>query len=369
MRQPSLYLDHNATAPAAPGVAEAVREALIKGGNPSSVHRSGRAARARVEAVRHALAEAVGAKAQEIVFTAGGTEANVWTVTAAPVERLIVCAVEHASVLEPAQACGTPQHLVAVDQDGRLDLADLERALAAPGGRALVCLQSANNEVGTLQPVSEAVALAHAAGALVHIDATQSLGKTALAFQSDLMTVSGHKIGGPAGVGALIVREGVALRPLLPGGGQELRRRGGTENLAGIAGFGAALAHLDARRAAHATLAAVRDDLEARLARLCPDLVVFGQQAPRLANTSAFAVPGLEAEVQLMHLDLMGVEVGSGSACSSGKVSPSHVLAAMGVDETLSRCAMRLSFGPGQDLAAVERFLAAFEPLYRRKAA
>lgn len=368
-----LYLDHNATAPPSDAVADAVREALLAGGNPSSVHASGRAARARLEAARRVLAARLDCKPQEIVFTSGGTEANGWAVAGAPAERLIVSAVEHDSVLAPAraaaQATGRPLTIVAVDDQGRVRLDRLEEALAAGAGPALVSIQTANNEVGTLQPVAEVRRLVHAAGALLHLDATQSLGKQPLHFDADLMTLSAHKIGGPAGVGALVVREGLALAPLLSGGGQELRRRAGTENLSGIMGFSAALENLDARLAAQAELAALRDGLQAELTALAPGLRVFADTAPRLANTLAFALPGLPAETQLMHLDLAGVEVGSGSACSSGKVSPSHVLAAMGVPQALSGCALRLSFGPGQGPADAQRFLAAYRPLIDRKAA
>lgn len=369
MKQDTLFLDHNATSPPVEGVRDAVREALGDGGNPSSIHASGRHARAIVEQTRQRLAQQIACKPQEIAFTSGGTEANVWAITQAQADRLIIGAAEHDSVRAPAFASDKPVTWLPVDGQGRIDLNALEQALNEGQGRALVSVQSANNETGTLQPIQDIATLCRAHDALYHRDATQSLGKQPLSFDSDLMTLSAHKIGGLAGTGALVIREGLAMPALIPGGGQELRRRGGTENLTGLAAFGAVLEGLPQRIDAMAALGDVLNAFEDQLLSHCPEAVIFSSEQPRLPNTSAFAIPGLPAETQMMHLDLMGVEVGSGSACSSGKITPSHVLAAMGVAEDVSRCALRVSFGPGQAMEAVDRFFEAWLPLYRRKAA
>ena len=369
MKPLPMFLDHNATSPPGAAVKAEIAAVLQDMGNPSSVHASGRRARNVVEKARAALAAHIGCKSQETVFTSGGTEANVWAIQNAPADRLIIGTVEHDSVRAPATASGKPVIWVPVDAQGRVDMAAVEKALCQSDGSALVSVQSANNETGTVQPVRDIAALCRKYGALYHMDATQSLGKRPLAFDSDLMTLSAHKIGGLPGTGALVIREGLALKPLIAGGGQELRRRGGTENLTGIAAFGAAVQALPQRLGAMAALEPVRDAFEERLLSHCPDAIVFSKEEERLPNTSAFAVPGLAAETQIMQLDLAGVEVGSGSACSSGKVTPSHVLKAMGVAEALSRCALRVSFGPGQGEDAIERFFAAWLPLYRRKAA
>jgi cysteine desulfurase len=345
------YLDHNATSPLRPAAKAAMLSALETGGNASSVHREGRAARKLLDDARETVARAVGVIAPMVVFTSGGSEANNLALKGAPVERLIVSAVEHPSVIEAAKASGRPVAVIPVDGNGVVDLAALEKLL--PGKPALVSVMLANNETGVIQPVREIATLAHAHGALLHTDAVQALGKIPVNFGllgADLMTLSAHKLGGPTGAGALIIRDGLAMSPLIHGGGQELRRRAGTENLAAIAGFAAASAEkLN-------SISALRSQLDASL----EPATVFGKAAERLPNTTCFALPGLSAETLLMAFDLEGIAVSSGSACSSGKVAKSHVLAAMGVADDLAKAAIRISLGWTTTEQDIEHFIAAW---------
>jgi cysteine desulfurase len=356
------YLDYNATAPVRPQAVQAMTDALAEVGNPSSVHAGGRRARALIEGVRRELAACLAVEATAVVFTSGGTEANHLALLGVE-GPLLVSAVEHPSVLGAVLGAATAP----VDGAGRLDLAAFEALLATVRPR-LVSIMLANNETGVVQPLAEAAALARAAGALVHTDAVQVLGKLPLDLDElgvDLLSVSAHKLGGPPGVGALVVREGVELRPLLRGGGQELRRRSGTENLPGIAGFGAALGVATD----WAAVRALRDRLESAILEGHPATRIVGVDVPRLPNTSCLLTPDLTAETQLIALDLAGVAVSSGSACSSGKVGPSHVLAAMGLPEADARCAIRLSLGWATTEADVDRFLEAWTDLVRRRRA
>jgi cysteine desulfurase len=361
------YLDYNATAPLRPEGRAAIAAALDIAGNPSSIHAEGRAARALVEEARREVAALAGARARDVIFTASGTEAanlalapGVAAAGVAPLERLIVSATEHPCALGGHRFA---KHEIApAAADGRIDLDALARLLDGPP--ALVALQAANNETGVLQPVAEAADMVHARGGLLVCDAAQAAGRLPLAEVArgaDILLLSAHKFGGPKGAGAaVILREGLHIEPLLRGGGQERGRRAGTENVAALAGFGAAA------RAAHAglpeeaaRLAALRDACEREVRALAPDAVAFGAEAPRLPNTLAFAIPGLPAATLLMRLDLEGVAVSSGSACSSGKVGPSHVLAAMGVAPGLAAGALRLSLGWASGPADVEAFASA----------
>jgi cysteine desulfurase len=359
------YLDHNATSPLRPEARDAMIAALEAGGNASSVHREGRAARALVDEAREGVAAALGCLPDMIVFTASGTEANNLALKGAAglgVRRLVVSAGEHASVLETAGAAGLPLDIVPIAGDGRIDLAALERVLAAGDGPALVSVMAANNETGAIMPLAEVGEIARRHGALVHSDAVQAAGKVALRWGVlgiDLMSVSAHKLGGPQGAGALVVREGLTPEPLLHGGGQELKRRAGTENVAAIAGFAAALRAADEC----ARVEALRDRLEVELKATAPDVTVFAAAGPRLPNTTCFALPSLEAATALMAFDLAGIAVSSGSACSSGKVSHSHVLDAMGVAPDLAAGAIRTSLGWTTTLADVERFAAAWSEI------
>ena len=350
-----IYLDWNATTPLRPEARQAMAAAWELSGNPSSVHAEGRQARRLVEDSRSRVAGAVGASPRNLVFTSGGTEANALALapglrrgSGLPVQRLLVSAIEHASVLSGGRFPAEAIEQVGVISSGLLDL-DRLRVMLAGGPPALVSVMLANNETGAIQPVGEAAEIIHQAGGLLHVDAIQALGKIPFeinALGADLVTVSAHKIGGPKGVGAVILADGVlGLEPVLRGGGQELGRRAGTENVAGIAGFGAAakaamssLAH-DAAR-----IEALRDQLESGLRRT-PGVIVFADEVPRLPNTVLFTVPGLRAETAVIGFDLAGISVSSGSACSSGKVQPSHVLEAMGFGPDLAQGAVRLSLG------------------------
>jgi cysteine desulfurase len=360
--KPAVYLDYNATAPLRPQAIDAIAAALRAGGNPSSVHGPGRAARRIVEDARDRVAALVGARPAEVVFTSGGTEANALALSGRGAGRLLVSAIEHDSVLRNAPGAT----LIPVDGDGVVDLAAVERLLAAaPAGDTLVSVMLANNETGVIQPVAEIAALARARGARVHCDAVQAAGKIAIdmaALGVDMLSLSAHKIGGPQGVGALILRDGVALAPLVQGGGQERGRRAGTENVPGIAGFGAAAvaAGADLATGMPARVAALRDRLEDAVRRAAPQAVIHGTRSARLANTSCIGLAGVAAETQVMALDLSGVAVSSGSACSSGKVRASHVLGAMGLAPDAAGCAIRVSLGWDSTEADIDRFLAAW---------
>lgn len=344
----SVYLDYNATAPVRPEAAEAVARALALGGNPSSVHAAGRAARAVVEQARADVAALIAAPASTVVFTSGGTEANALAIesaVAAGSKRLIVSAIEHDSVLESARASGAAVELLAVDAEGRADIARLRARLAtwdAAEGRPFVALMLANNETGVIQPVADAAAAVRAADGWLHVDAIQAAGKIGIdsrALGADTLSISAHKLGGPQGVGALTFGPRATLSRRLHGGGQERGRRAGTENVPGIAGFGAAAVSCASRMDEQA---AWRDAAAATL--VAAGAEVLGAGADRLPNTLCVAAPGFGAELQVMSLDLAGVMVSAGSACSSGKVKASHVLTAMGRAD-VAGCAIRVSGG------------------------
>jgi cysteine desulfurase len=356
-----VYLDHNATSPLRPVALDAMVEALQAGGNPSSVHRAGRRARARVDAARREVAALVGALPAEVVFTAGGTEANNAALAAAGCKRVLASAVEHDSVLKAASG----MEILPVDGNGIVDLGVLERSLAASTEPTLVSVMFANNETGVLQPIADVVRVARAAGALVHCDGVQGAGKVPVDLHGlgvDYLSLSAHKFGGPTGVGALIVRNGAPFMPDRLGGGQEFNRRAGTENVAGIAGFGAAAT------AAAGGLATAhwRDDLEARLLALAPAARVHGAGVCRLPNTTSISMPGVRAETQVMALDLAGIGVSAGAACSSGKVTRSAVLLAMGRDPAEAETAIRISLGWNTGVDDIERLIAAWRDLYIR---
>ncbi len=363
----AAYLDYNATAPVREEAMAAVAAAIAAGGNASSVHGPGRAARRRLEDARDAVAALVGAVPSEIVFTSGGTEANALALRGAGAARLLVSAIEHDSVLRNAPQAA----IITVDRDGVVDLAALERLLREGPPGMLVSVMLANNETGVIQPVAGIARLAHAHGALAHCDAVQAAGKIAVdiaALDVDMLSLSAHKLGGPQGVGALVLRERVALRPLLVGGGQERGRRAGTENLPGIAGFGVAamVAQRELQADTSARIAVLRDRLESALRRIAPQAVIHGAGAARLPNTSCIGLPGVAAETQVMALDLAGVSVSSGAACPSGTVRTSHVLGAMGVAADEAGAAIRVSLGWRSTEGDVDRFLAAWSGLAAR---
>jgi cysteine desulfurase len=369
------YLDHNATSPLGP----AVREALVGAfdlGNPSSIHREGRLARAAIEGARRAFGVLTDTAVENVVFTSGATEALNMALRPYGVGKsvLLVGATEHLAVCEghgyAADVCET----LPVDGQGLLRLEALRDALARhAGARIVVAVQSANNETGIIQPIAEIAALVGAAGGTLVCDAVQSAGKVDLSEATsgaDVLVLSAHKFGGPKGVGVLCIRNAVAApAALLRGGGQERGFRAGTENVVGIVGAGVA-ATLAAERAARSgAIGDLRDAFEGSLRRAVPEVVIFGSESPRLPNTTCFAVPALEAQLILMALDVAGVSASSGSACTSGKVKPSHVLAAMGIDPTLARGAVRVSLGPetvSQETERVIETLAALLPRTRR---
>lgn len=367
------YLDHNATSPLRPEAREAMLAALALPGNASSIHAEGRAARAVIEDAREKVAALAGCTPRQLVFTSGGTEANVlalspdWLPGGGP-KRLFVSAVEHASVLQGGRFAAEAVERLPVDAEGLVDLGAARAAFETLGGAPfLVSLMQANNETGAIQPVRQMAELVNEFGGLLHSDAVQGLGRLPveeLACGADLMSISAHKLGGPKGAGALIVaRDGLPVAAMHKGGGQERGYRAGTENIAAIAGFGAVAA---ASRPDWNHIEALRDRLEAQAAEIAPELTVFSRNARRLPNTSCFAVAGMQAETLLIGLDLDGVAVSAGSACSSGKVERSHVLDAMGVPPERGAAAIRVSLGWNTTEEDVERFVAAWTRLYGR---
>lgn len=358
MTAPGIYLDHNASAPLLPGVRDAVASALDQVGNPSSVHRAGRAAKQAIEQARDAVAACVGARSQDVTFTSGGTEANALALAQAGNRPVAVTAIEHESIL----AAVPTAHRLPVTEHGILDLNELERWLVEADRPTYVSVMLANNETGVIQPVAEAARLAHRFGALVHCDAAQAIGRLRFAWQDmgvDFMTVSAHKMGGPKGVGALIAAGEQVRVPLLKGGGQERGIRAGTENLPGIAGFGFAAEHAwPAWRSEH--IARLRDYLEEMLRACAPEVKIHGGRVARLANTSCVGLPDASSAEQVIALDLVGIAVSAGAACSSGKVTPSHVLSAMGANASEARSAIRVSLGPQTTEVEIDRFIHAW---------
>jgi len=368
-----VYLDWNATTPLRDEARRAISDALDLPGNASSVHAEGREARKWIESARSAVAKAVGTVPRNVVFTSGGTEANALALapnlrrgTGPAVERLVVSAIEHASVLSGGRFPRELIETVRVTPAGVVDLDHLRQLLRA-GPPALASVMLANNETGAIQPIAEVAEIVHAAAGLLHVDAIQAFGKIPFDMGetgADLLTLSAHKIGGSKGVGALVLSEGVSgLEPLLRGGGQELSRRAGTENVAGIAAFGAAAAAaMAARPAEGGRLRVLQERLEDGL-RLTPGVIVFSDSGQRLPNTTVFTAPGLKAETAVIGFDLAGIAVSSGSACSSGKVQPSHVLEAMGFEPDIAQGAVRLSMGWSTRDADIDRCLEAWRKL------
>jgi len=359
------YLDWNATAPLRAEVAAAMAEALARTGNPSSVHRWGRTARQAIERARGQVADLVGATPAEVVFTSGGTEANHLALLGMKGLPLLISAIEHDSVREAVPEAT----VIPVTSEGVIDLAALDALLAAQARPALVSIMLANNETGAIQPIAEVAAIAHARGALVHCDAIQGVGKLPVDFRAlgvDLLSISAHKLGGPQGVGALVARESVALAALQRGGGQERGRRAGTENGPGIVGFGAAAELAEREVLPSPAIASLRDRAEAALTAVAPDARVFARNCPRLSNTLCVGMPGVPASTQVMALDLAGVMVSAGAACSSGKVRRSRVLAAMGASPGEAESAIRVSLGWSTTPAQIDQLVDAWTALYRR---
>jgi cysteine desulfurase len=383
-----IYLDHNATSPLRPQARAAMLRALDIAGNPSSVHEAGRAARAMVEDGREQVAAFAGAKPAEVIFTSGGAESNALALRGAiagaaeaedRITRLFVVATAHDSVRAVASSlaetvAGLKLSEIPVDENGRIDPAAFRTLLMNGKGRALVSLIFANNETGVIEDISKLGAILRSEGgegALLHVDAVCG-GYSPIRFSAwdaDYLSLSAHKIGGPQGSGALIAKETAPLAALFDGA-QEKRRRAGTQNVCGIAGFGAAARALQASYDGECeSIAHLRDLFETALRQMAPGAVIFGGGEIRQKNVSCFAIPQLQAETTLMALDLDGVCISSGAACASGKVSPSHVLAAMGVSESLARCALRVSLGWTNALPDIEAALASLNKLLGRKVA
>lgn len=368
------YLDYNATAPLRPEVREVFAAALALYGNPSSVHAEGRAARGAIEAARAKVAGLVGARPEDVIFTSGGTEANALALAAQAGEawHCYMSAVEHPSVLSGGRFYSETTTRIPVTPDGVVDLEILARELAKHhlgGWRPFVSLMAANNETGAIQPVAETSKIVHSAGGLLHTDAVQAAGRIKLdmaALGADMLSLSAHKLGGPKGVGALVLGNGASVEPLVKGGAQERRRRAGTENVAGIVGFGVAAELAASDLAKMGAIATLRDELEKGALTIAPDAIVLAARVKRLPNTTCIAVPGAKAETLVIGLDLAGVAVSSGSACSSGKVEASHVLSAMGVPEEIAQGAIRVSLGFATKRADIDNFLKAFAELIKR---
>ena len=390
MARDRIYLDYNASAPLLPCARAAVIAALDAVGNPSSVHFEGRASRKILEAARNQLGATLNAKGNQIVFTSGASEAANHALSPVVraggreirVSRLYVSAIEHPCVLAGGRFAREQLSFLSVTEAGLVDLAALEDTLKNhdhAGGAPMVAVMLANNETGALQPIAAIADLVHAHNGFLVVDAVQAFGKVDLditALSAHFVIVSSHKIGGPKGAGALVFGDAsISPQPMILGGGQENFQRGGTENIAAIAGFGAAAAEISAQSANMGEMRRLRDSIEADLGTICAEAgnkvgepVFFSRGAERLPNTSCFAVPGVKAETALISLDLAGIAVSSGSACSSGKVKKSHVLSAMGVDDDLAACALRVSTGISTTREDTEKFLGAFKNIVSRVA-
>lgn len=362
------YLDHNATTPLRPVAAQAMSRACELYGNPSSVHCFGRAARRIVEEARRQVATLVSVAPETVVFTSGGTEANKLALGGCGRARILASAIEHPSVLEAAENV----EIVPVDRNGIVALDVLQSLLVSNDRPVVVSMMLANNETGVIQPVAEAARIAHEHGAIMHCDAVQAAGRLDVVMAAigvDMLTLSAHKLGGPKGVGALVVSDRIHLSPIIRGGGQERGRRSGTENVPGIAGFGAAAEAAAQETGTAAAISELRDRLEAHICRHVPAACIVGVGVERLANTSCIALPGVSAETQVMALDLAGFAVSAGSACSSGKVTASHVLTAMGLGDDMAGCAIRVSLGADNDATDIDRFVSAYRELAQRAGA
>ena len=340
------YLDYNASAPMRPNVISAMQEAMHLVGNPSSVHKHGREVSKTLAEARDILTETVGAKNSRVIFTSGGTESNNLALHGRKIGTTMVSDIEHDSVLFAADA----QHRISVNLDGVVDLTLFEEMFSRRTNPSLISVMLANNETGVIQPLHEISSIAHHHGCLVHCDGVQALGKMDINMSDlgvDLLSLSAHKAGGPKGVGALIISDKVKIGPQLIGGGQEYSLRPGTENFVSISGFSATLADIQAQAEEISRISTMRSNLENKLRKAFPDVEVFGRNSPRLINTTCVRMRGLPAETQVIALDLAGISVSAGSACSSGKVTTSHVLKAMGLSSAIANETIRISIGWG----------------------
>ena len=368
-----IYFDHNATYPIRSSVIDTVTDAQKVTGNPSSVHSAGRAAKSLVEDARVKVAALVGSRARDIVFTGSGTEANNAVIRADHIDTVIISAIEHDCVLQAAKISGKTVITIPVTADGLLDIDVLRRALdQCDGKKTLVSVMLANNETGVIQPITDIAALVKEYGAFMHTDAVQAAGKIAIDMTNlgvDYLTLSAHKIGGPQGVGALVLAPTAPMNALVTGGGQELGRRSGTENVAGITGFGVAAIEALGELQHWQQTEALRNRMETEIKSISNTCHIISDMVDRLPNTSCIIMPGVKGETQVMHFDLNGICVSSGSACSSGKVKTSHVLTALGISDAEAGNSVRISLGLSNSEQNVDRFIHAWRDLYTRTAA
>lgn len=360
-----IYLDYNATAPIRPEVISAVSDAMAHVGNASSIHGEGRAARKLVEDARAQIASLAGVRSAQVIFNSGATEGNNTILSGYQNKNVLVGASEHPSIIEAAPNAKK----IPLQKSGLIDVKKFEELLESEKP-ALVAIQLVNSETGVIQPIADLAARAKSKGALVLCDAVQAAGRMHLDFISlgvDYLTLSAHKFGGPQGIGALIFREGLQMPKYLRGGGQEKRQRAGTENVAAISGFGvAAQLAQDGLAQYRKHAGALQSKLESALRQIANDIIITGESAPRVPNTTNILLPGVTSETQVMAMDLEGIAISSGSACSSGSIKPSHVLMAMGFDETASKSALRFSTGWATTDAEIDAALAAYETMVKR---
>jgi len=356
-----IYLDYNATAPLCESAKQAIQEGMRWVGNASSVHQFGRCVRQKIEDVRTELADFFSVKAANVIFTSGATEANHLALCGFE-GRVVVSAIEHDSV----DQARSDKDVCPVDHNGMIDLDALEKWLKAQNGPCLVSMMAANNETGVIQPLNHVVDLAKRYGALVHCDAVQAVGRIALTWEGiDLISLSAHKLGGPQGVGALVMRNDISLQAQLRGGGQERSMRSGTENFLGIMGFGAALKTSQVSSWEKAGF--LRDELESRLEAACTHVKFLARKVPRLPNTTVIVMEGVTSATQVMNFDLKGIAISAGAACSSGKVKSSRVLTAMGIPQAMADCSIRVSFGPQESCDnTVDTFINSWLEVYDR---
>ncbi|MBT5186130.1 MAG: cysteine desulfurase [Kordiimonadaceae bacterium] len=370
LKKEMIYLDYNATAPIRPEVIDVMVDVMNEGGNPSSVHGIGRVAKSRMEEARSTIAKMINCRSQMVIFTSGGTEANNMAVLTCGRNRLITSNTEHDSVRSASSRFDGTVDVINVDANGVVDLVQLTEQLKTDGENTIVSIIFANNETGVLQDIKKISQLCHDAGALLHIDAIQALAKVEIDFMEmgpDMMSISSHKIGGPQGVGALVALEKLPIKSFVMGGGQEVGRRGGTENIAGIAGFAKAVSMVPVSLIKMAELKEWRDNVEEKLLSHASGALFLGQKAKRLPNVSMIYMPDVMSETQVMNFDLQNICVSAGSACSSGKVKSSHVIDAMCDDEKIARSTIRMSFGWGSEKSDGDAFVESWLKQYKRK--